>query len=520
MSEKSLTESLWKSLATKQKLKDTTVAKALAGYAASPANEFAKRLQALTEIETAATTLRKTQKDNDDVEDYLIDILNGVRKERKTVEAEQKVHQKEDEGNESEGDEEPGGADPEAIKKKMLSLLGQVKAKPPTDPQLTFMALVAPGKSAVLLAKAAGASQKKVLLELVPNVSSPKFYTGECIWEENTHTFVLVKVPGGLAKKLSKALLNETGVKYKVRVRSFDKTYVADSDTEPESEENETEGEETTPTDSKDAFVKAFSAIKPDLDKVLAAKVAVSGDVQTLFTQIAGLARGQQFGPALAELPKLVNLIKTGLGQISGGSTTPVPPVTNPPPQSIPTEADFRDRLSTLVPAIKTAIAADSVAGEKLRARAGEANALAKQGNIQGALQILAELEQQLGGGAPKKPVPVLPGWNTAASTAFAQVESLRNHLRKTGDSQMVQIADGPLGGVADQLATSLRDTLDKFDQQAPGAKEALPGEIATFRTFLSSDLVGLLDANPFAVNVALRGTLESVLNSIEQAAA
>jgi hypothetical protein len=55
---------------------------------------------------------------------------------------------------------------------------------------------------------------------------------GECIFEKGVHTFVLAKVPGGLAKKLTVALLAETGTKYRVRVRAIDGSVDLDSETD------------------------------------------------------------------------------------------------------------------------------------------------------------------------------------------------------------------------------------------------------------------------------------------------
>src|SRR5262249_8527227 len=105
--------------------------------------------------------------------------------------------------------------------------------------QLKFMACLAGKSCAVIVARKVGMATKPVLTEIAGGPNSPKFIQGECIFEKNAHTFVLEKVLGGLAKKLAVALQNESGQKYKVRVRSADGSMVLDSDTDVDAEADE-----------------------------------------------------------------------------------------------------------------------------------------------------------------------------------------------------------------------------------------------------------------------------------------
>src|SRR5258708_22066011 len=187
MSEKHLTESPWKSLATKQKFKDPALGKALAAYEKLDEDDFDARLEALDEIEKEAKALLKEKevKGNDDLSGYLEEIEKEGPKSRRTVEAAQQEAEDEEE------EEEEESKDPAAIKKKLMAMLSQVKQKGPEDQQIAFMAGLAKGHSAVVLAKTAGSTQKKLLLELMPNAQGPKFIKGECRWENNAYTFVV-----------------------------------------------------------------------------------------------------------------------------------------------------------------------------------------------------------------------------------------------------------------------------------------------------------------------------------------
>jgi hypothetical protein len=136
------------------------------------------------------------------------------------------------------------------VKGRMVAALAQVRARAPRagqepKPQLRFMAYLTAKGSAVIVAKKVGAAMKRLLAEIA-GASGGKIARGECIFEKNAYTFVMEKAPGGLAKRLSAALLAETGTRYKVRVRNPDDSV---------SEEDETEASEMGPdtTDGQEA---------------------------------------------------------------------------------------------------------------------------------------------------------------------------------------------------------------------------------------------------------------------------
>jgi hypothetical protein len=138
------------------------------------------------------------------------------------------------------------------LKGKMVAALAQVRARAPREgeepkPQLRFMAYLAGKSNAVIVAKKVGGGSKKLLAEIA-GASGGKIVQGECIFEKGVHTFVLDKVPGGLAKKLTVALLAETGTKYRVRVRAADGSVDLDSETDVDPDEASGSAEVKTPS--------------------------------------------------------------------------------------------------------------------------------------------------------------------------------------------------------------------------------------------------------------------------------
>jgi hypothetical protein len=259
MSEKHLTEPPWKALVAKHGLKDLGLQKGLAAHAKlDEAKQPTEALASLKEMLELVLKLKKTLTGKADVTDHLDEMVKELKKQTPALEVKAKAAQKAAEqaaaqadkdknakAKEDEREEEDAEAAAELaafkkdLKSEMTSALSQVRqrapgepgqGKQPPKPQLKFMSYVAGKFSSVIIARKVGASTKKLLLEIAANTAGGKYYTGDCIFEKNTHTFVLEVVPGGLAAKLSAALFAATGSKVRVRVRSLDGKTVLDSD--------------------------------------------------------------------------------------------------------------------------------------------------------------------------------------------------------------------------------------------------------------------------------------------------
>lgn len=252
MSEKHLTELPWKQLATKHGVKDINLQKALAAYGKLDSAKVPRvALDALKEISEQVVKTKKANSAKDELVDYLDEIVKEIKKLTPSLEA--RVGSGGTTTQTKSGDTKPPVAAAKAsdedeeeekeaaefkkdLKKQMIAALAQVKMRAPDPadkdpkPQLQFMAYLAGDACSVVVARKVGSGTKKLLPDIIGGASGGKFFTGQCIFEKNVHTFVLDQVPPGLRPKLEKALQLETETKYKARVRSADGKTVEDSD--------------------------------------------------------------------------------------------------------------------------------------------------------------------------------------------------------------------------------------------------------------------------------------------------
>jgi hypothetical protein len=229
MSEKHLTEQPWKLLATKNQIKDNGFQKALVSYGKlERSKDPAKAAEFLSDLSELALKLKKANATIKEVTTYLDEVVKEANKTRQAIAALPKP-----EGREKEEEEEEG-AD---IKARLVNAMKKVKAMQGGEP-IGFVACVAKPFYGVLLAKSAseriGTPHKKTLTELT---GGTKFFLGDCVFENEAHTFIVESVPAGLAKNLKKSLKEFTGLAYKLRVRDIAGAVIADGDTEVADEE-------------------------------------------------------------------------------------------------------------------------------------------------------------------------------------------------------------------------------------------------------------------------------------------
>nr|WP_316643653.1 hypothetical protein [uncultured Roseateles sp.] len=222
MSDKTLTEAEWKKFAKGRSLKDAALLKAMTELDKAKTPE--DQLSALDDIEKQSELLRKANKADKEVTGYLDDLDKALVKERKLAEADAKKAAKEAEQEEDEEEESPT-----LLTTKMVPLLRDV----PKGVVLQVM-IASVGKDCVVLVsrKPIGPPRRKLLTAELGTTSGVKFVTGECLFEANAHTFVLLTQAAGMAKKIKEALLKQTGQRYKIRVRGEDPNDI-DDDGEP-----------------------------------------------------------------------------------------------------------------------------------------------------------------------------------------------------------------------------------------------------------------------------------------------
>lgn len=526
MSEKHLAEAGWKTLVTKLKLKDPGLGKALAAFEKFQDDQFEGALKALDVVdkEVAAAKKDASIKGNKEAEAYLGEIATESGKRRKLLDEKQsKAESSEDEG-------EEGSADPATIKKKLTALLSTVKQKAPEDEPLHFLAALGKGEAAVMLGKTLGGSTKKLLLQIVPTLQGPKFVTGDCRWEENAYTFILDQVPGGLAKLLQKALFNETGIKHPVRVRSTDGSVTADSDTEEESTEAETD--EATPQNAQADFTARLRALKPQIDKAMAGTSPEAAEIKRLFGEVVGHARQQAFGPAAEGLGAIEKLL-TGTG-----TPQPGPEKTADDPKLQQLQA----AMAKLRPSVERATETNPNSADDLRQMLAQFDQQIAAGQSAEARETLMELAALVKGFASAAPqtegtadrpanqnvlfTQARLRWDTTRKQVQAELQRFEQVIldASTEEEDFSEIATKAQGlyRILETLDTSLIDKLDEaYSATTPEAKaraqQEAGGIIKGYVSFVTSDpLMSVVDKNAFG-DFDVRANVTNALTELEQ---
>jgi len=359
MSEKHLTEPPWKALAAKHKLKSSELSKALMDFAKCDAANPDAQLKVLAVIEKEAAALKKEQKANKEVNDYLGEILKEVEKSRKAAELAKKSNKEDAADEKEEEEEEPAEDDEDAggdIKGALTGAMRKVKARQAGDPPIEAMVCEMGKLFGVLLAKKVGAGQAKALKELLKGTGH-KFASGTCEWSKgDVYTFVLDSSLGGAAKGLKEFFKEHTGNSYKLRVGA------GATMEEDLTEEKPPEAAAPKPVtaDAAALFKRRFEVLLPKIKAALAAKHPKSQDL-TAQTQSAGaFAKQGNFTEANKALDVVEGLL--------GGAPVPPPKAAETKPPTAALTPTGAPTLSTYVKAKRDWNAAKAAAAKNIAA--------------------------------------------------------------------------------------------------------------------------------------------------------
>lgn len=221
MPEKTLTEADWKSVVKGKDVKDDELVKALGQLAraeklkAGPAALAAQR-EALAAVEKAADGFARVNakvfKADKALVGAIADIGRAVERARKGLD----VQAREAERAAAEAAADEDDETPEVLTTKMIPLIRQVR-----QGQVVFAKVATTGKHTVLLLsrKSISPARRKLLTDHLGQTGGVKFIDGQCLLEQEVITFVVASQAAGLAKKLKKALFDQTGLRLKLRVR-------------------------------------------------------------------------------------------------------------------------------------------------------------------------------------------------------------------------------------------------------------------------------------------------------------
>lgn len=460
MSEKHLTELLWKALATKQKLKDPGLGKALAELGKCDDTDPEHALKALAAVEKQAEALKKEFQKNEGVREHLAELLKEVDKRRKTFELLKKGGGKkgtdaEDETAESE-DEEGGD-----LKSKLIGALKKVKQRQPDDPPMAAMVCRAKSGFAVLLAKKVGAAQKTQLQELFKGEPGLKYINGTCEFgQQDIYTFVLESLPSGAAKGLKAFLKDQTGITYKVQVKDVSGAVEADV-AEPEGASPKAEPPKAPPPPPQDntmaGFTKRFQGLMPQIKQAIAAGGPTAPEIKLKSAEAGAAANKKDF----AKANSLLDDVEAALKKSGASSATGTGQAEAKKPAAVSEE--FRKKWAS-----------------------------AKQ------------------------------AWQTANDSVDEQVAKLQGALKKSNDEELQEIAEFGLNGVTGNLKVPLMAVLKDIDdangETLPKHSARLRTIVTGFRKHITSNpKIEACDDNPFGVKMTIKQTIGGGLDKLEE---
>lgn len=414
MAEK-LIEATWTAFTKKHKLdlEDGPLLKALGRFDKTPETKPQERLESLRDlieqIKKQVTLQARRKKELGDkvfgeVKDKLYGLLEAAESQLKDAER----------AAADEGDNEES---PALLTTKMVPLLREVRKG-----NIALKALIAmAGKETVVLLSRRDISpaRGKLLKEQMENSSGLKFIRGDCLLEEAAVTFVVQSQAGGLAKRIRSALLAQTDLRVKVRVRGED---LNDIDADGESEgDDDAPGVGDVPlapprpppqvSADQQKFEARLAAIEPRLALALKQPQADASRLRAVSAFAQEKAEGGQFAAALQGLDALEKML-AAVPQGGGGGA---PTKSSEGPNVDPAEA-FNARLNALMPRIKAG-------SPEARLKASEAGVAARKRDYEAAGALLDAVERLLGGGDPVD--EALGQWKAQRTLAVGRLKAV-----------------------------------------------------------------------------------------------
>jgi peptidoglycan hydrolase-like protein with peptidoglycan-binding domain len=355
MDSKSLSDSGWKSVAVKFKIKDNGLQRALAAYSKLDEEDHEQRLKAIASVNQLASSLQRNKEvlAASAVSKYLDDLLTAAEaEERDITKAQAQANKEKAESRKRKGDENAKRADEEEEEQEeegtedYSAQLTEALRKLKGAKDVSFQFLVCDAKPhwGVMVAKRITAKHKQQLTQLT---GSKRFlHLGECRFEDGHFVFSSAKPVSGMARRLQESLKHHTGKRHPIVVG----TETADGDDEaaretPAGAEQPGTKTEEPPTGMTRPFEISASVGRggknhPDDVKAVQAALNVRAKAGLKVDGVCGpktTAAILGFQKTLAPL-KADGLIEPGkrtaqalAGGAPGGEPTPPQPV--PPPQ-------------------------------------------------------------------------------------------------------------------------------------------------------------------------------------------
>ena len=426
----------------KPKLDDKALLSALKEFDKTDDAKPEPRLKALDELikqipEQIKTWVKRKKEVGDkpfgDAKDKLYELLQEAESLHKRVaahladaEAEQAAKDKEKEKAKGKGEDEEEDS-PALLTTKMIPLLRELKKGEVVMPFLLALA----GKESVVLVsrRAISPARGKLLKEQMAQPSGLKFIRGECQYEKQALTFVVQSPGAALAKRLRQALLDQTGMRWKVRVRGEDGV---------EEEDGEEEDPARKPaTAEQQAYTQRLLKVRDRYQQALREQHPRAAQYKALMDQATAKANEQQdHAGAIQALQALEKAMdeggdtgakQTGTPGTPTASETPAEPATGTPatptaPALAPDalKAQYEQRLATMEPRVLAVLKAQTGDASKIRAVAEFVREKGDSQNYKAALAGMESLEKLLAAAGNVAAPTANPATATADSGAAA----------------------------------------------------------------------------------------------------
>ncbi len=520
MGKEHLTELKWKTLASKQKVKDNTVQKALAAFnKIENGEDYDKQLESLNEVISSATKLKPKVKDDKDVNKFLDEMVKEAKGRIPDI---TKLKNSAD----AKDDDDDGGD-----VKKLLARIRSAGEKR----VLQFMVCKKGSNRAVTFAKKIGQKHRDQLKKQVG--VGAQFVKGDCAFEEGKFTFITDSPMSGMAKTIKKALLAQTGkADYKVCVRDDEKTIVLDDETDIDDEGLETSEVPPPPpmpgspavkeTDNETSDVPGSPPLPDPSAEVLQRLKVINGpyqqaiatdgptvaQMQTLYQAIRGTLTNKDYEHAIKLLDELEPLVN----QATDLESKPTGP----------SQKAVLKRMQSLVEPYKKALDANVPNANQLRTLFTTIKGTLNSNDYEHAMKLLDELEESLPkseGNENFSSGNASAMWKQASEAVVGQLGKLDAKLRQLNEPDLKKIADKGIQGVTQKLRSELASSLALFDQASQEDRaqmgKQVQKQIAVVAQFITSDRrVKMLDTNPFAVPVTIQKTVGDALVKIKKA--
>ena len=400
MAEK-LSESVWTGFVKKQKLEldDRALVKALSAFDKTDEGKPEPRLKALEEvikqIPEQVKILVKRKKELGDkpfgeAKDKLYALLEEAEAlQKKSQAAAAAADKKEDD------DEEPDT--PVLLTTKMIPLLRELRKG---EAQMHAMICTAGKNTAVLIMRRAiSPSRRKLLAEAVDAKGGMKYIVGECQFENKALTFVVQSPASQLAKRIRQALLEQTEMRFKVKVRGDDGVEENDGEDEGEEQPAAQAQKQAAPpggpaSAEQIAYVQRLRKVRERYERALSEQHPEASKLRAVMGYASEKADGQKdYAAAIKALEQLEKL----LGAPTAGGQA------QREPAGVDAGVAFKARMTALIPKIKEAETAGHPSAAEAKRKAGEAGVLAGKRNLAAAQALLDEVENLLGQGAAAK---------------------------------------------------------------------------------------------------------------------